>query len=233
MSKAKIPHGSVDPSPSIAASLPTVAVNGSIQEVTPHFYRQPPPASAILKDFDLDAFRASEGPMATPVDAGVDAVRVEKPRKLEFVFIHAEWRDYLFIIQGDFKSRREAYLVLPRVAVAFPNICRKVLVVPYCTSMGNYYLLAGTCKKTPWDASTTTTSPPCVKSARRPPAGGASSKPTWRTRPTTCTKPSMRGMHRAGRWKGLPFLIKKAFEDRIIAAGDQLPILAQLRGRRV
>jgi hypothetical protein len=211
-------------------------VNGFTSEANPAAsHKVVPPTSKVLTDFDLNAFRASvapEAPTASPVNLVINAVRVEKPRKLQYIFVHPEWRDYLYIIPGDFGADRDAYLVVPAVAHAFPNICRRVCVAPYCArwkNSYNYYL---------WPI---------------PQEDSAGRVNEW-------NKSAMREMHRAaGRWcqfianggnqtyesvedpdspeapdwppEGLNVLIKKAFEDHVIATSDH-PLLVRLRGRQ-
>ena len=222
MSSKKVSHE--------ALSADSMPVNGPASETNLDAFGESAPPSSVTTDFDLDAFRASEAPVAAPVDAGIDAVRVEKPRKLEFVFIHPEWRDYVYIIPGDFKSRREAHLVLPKIAAAFPNICRRVLVVAYCTEAGNYYL---------WPVpqeDTTGRVNEYNKSAMRQivKAAGRWCQFEANMENQTYNLYEATDQREAPGWppEGLPFLIKKAFEDRIITTSDH-PVLTRLRGRRV
>jgi hypothetical protein len=207
----------------------SAAVNGPIPPDLSAFHA-PAAIPAVTADFDLDAFRADPGPIANPVESGVDAVRVDKPRKMEFVFIHPDWREYIWIIQGDFKRRRDAHLVLPAVAKGMTNICRRVLVVPYCADDGNYYLWP-----IPQEDPTGRINE-YNKSAMRQVARAAGKWCQFEANLGNQTYNLYEAIvqREAPSWPpgGLNFLIHKAFEDRIVTAKDH-PLFTQLRGRQI
>jgi hypothetical protein len=133
MSESKMAHSKI-------SSADSAPVNGPALEPDLTTFSVPAAPPAINQEFDLESFRADPGPVVVPVESGIDAVRVEKPRRMEFVFVHPEWRDYIFVILSDFKKKQEAHLVAPKVAVVYPQICRKVLIVPYADMNNNYFL---------------------------------------------------------------------------------------------
>jgi hypothetical protein len=183
-----------------------------------------------MDDFDLDSFRASPTPLTAPVDGGVAAVRVRKPRGTDYVFVHPEWRELIWIIPEDFKRRREAHLVLPMVAASHLDICRKVLLVPYCGDDSNYYFWP-----VPQEDATGRIND-YNKSAMQQIARsvGRWSQFVANLGNQSYTLFEMVDQREAPSWPagGVKFLIKKAFEDRIISAKDH-PLFRQLRGRKV
>lgn len=158
-----------------------------------------PTTGSVTTDFDLEMFRAEPGPVAIPVEGGIDAVRVVKPPKMEFIFIHPTWREYIWMILPDFKRRREAHLVLPAIAKSLPNICRRELLYPTAATMAT--IICGTFhRKMPPAESTSTTNPLCA-SWREPPINGVNSKRIWETRPTMSMKRFSNAKRRLGRLK--------------------------------
>jgi hypothetical protein len=103
-------------------------------------FKVPPAPSKIADDYDLDAFRLSPSPTVSEGKIEVKTVRVEKPRASDYVFLHPDWRDYYWILPGDFKKKREAHLVLPQIAVNHQPLCKHVMLVPYCDESGDYFL---------------------------------------------------------------------------------------------
>ena len=188
------------------------------------------PSPSITDEFDLNAFRADSGPIAVPVESGIDAVRVEKPRRMEFVFMHAEWRDYIWVIPGDFKGKWEAHLVAPKIAVAYPQVCRKVLIVPYADVNGNYFL---------WpipqeDAAGRINQ--YNRSAMRRVAQAAGRWCQFEANMGNQTYNLYEALDQreAPQWphEGLTFLVEKAFENRIVMTADH-PIFRIVCGRKV
>lgn len=189
-----------------------------------------PTTGSVTTDFDLEMFRAEPGPVAIPVEGGIDAVRVVKPPKMEFIFIHPTWREYIWMILPDFKRRREAHLVLPAIAKSLPNICRRVLLVPYCSDDGNYYLWY-----IPQEDATGRINE-YNKSAMRQLERAADKWCQFEANMGNQTYNVYEAIQQreAPSWppQGLDFLIRKAFEDRIITTKDH-PLLGQLRGRQI
>jgi len=117
-------------------------VNGQAPASEPDLstYAVPPAPPPITQEWDLNAYRATPAPTVEPLKTEVKTVRVDKPRLSEFIYIHPEWRACYWILPADFKAKRDAYMVLPDVAENLQPLCKKVLLVPYCDSSGNYYL---------------------------------------------------------------------------------------------
>jgi hypothetical protein len=229
MSKTKIPQSQTGPSSDTATVLPT-NVNGPVLNSEIEVLPASPPVPTVTEDFDLEAFRASPAPLVVAVDSGISAVRVRKPRGIDFVFVHPEWRMFAWIIPEDFKHRREAHLVLPSVAANHLDTCRKVLLVPYCGDDNNYYLWP-----IPQEDATGRIND-YNKSAMQQ-ISKAIGK--WCQFKANMGNQSYnlfeaRDQRDAPTWPpgGVEFLIKKAFEDRIIKTKDH-PLLRQLRGRKV
>jgi hypothetical protein len=129
----------------------TFAVNGSDLrnfEVPPDALTPLSPTSnqklkrpSVVEDFDLNAFR-TDSDIEEPIEGEteVDTVRVEKPNRMEYVYIHPEWHDTLHIIPPS--DKRKTCLVTPAVAKRHAEFCRKAFVVPYGSKAGNFYLWA-------------------------------------------------------------------------------------------
>jgi hypothetical protein len=225
MPKRKVSHSNIpsgDPTPP----------NGPMPEpdLASFSVRPPAPSPSIEQEFDLNAFRVDPGPIAMPVESSIDAVRVEKPRRMEFVFVHPDWRDYIWIIPGDFKGKWEAHLVAPKIAVAYPQVCRKVLVVPYADVNGNYYL---------WPIPQEDAAGRINEYNRSAMRRVVQAAGRW------CQFEANLGNHtynlyeavdqrEAPQWppEGITFLIKKAFEDRLVTTADH-PIFRTVCGRKV
>jgi hypothetical protein len=212
-----------------SAPMP-IAVNGASSEPPIDVFTMPAPTSDVTDDFDLDSFRASPEPLVAPVNEGVAAARVRKPRGTDFVFMHPEWRELIWVIPDDFERRREAHLVLPAIAARHLDICRKVLLVPYCSDDNNYYL---------WPVLQEDASGRINGFNKSAMQQIARSKGRWSQFVANMGNQSytlydMTDQREAPTWPagGIRFLIKTAFEDRIIAAHDH-PLFRQLRGRKV
>jgi hypothetical protein len=93
---------------------------------------------SVTDDFDLKKLRARSGPSAASSSSGSDTVRLEKPNKMRFVFVHPTWREELYIIPAD--EKRKPYLVVADVAEQFPQFCRAALIVPYASQHNNWFL---------------------------------------------------------------------------------------------
>jgi len=209
---------------------PSTPVNGSVAVPNLEAFQAPAPPTSVAQDFDLDSFRATPGPVAVPVESGVDAVRVEKPRKGDFVYVHPDWRDYLWIILGDFRRKRDAHLVAPNVAAGHLQVCRKVLIVPYCDIDGNYFLWP-----IPQEDSVGRINE-YNKSAMRQVVRAAGKWCQFEANLGNQTYNLYEALEQreAPKWppEGLPFLIRKAFEDRIMTTPDH-PIFQQTQGRKI
>jgi len=212
-----------------SAPVPQMPVNGAVPEPSLDTLSISPPPS-VTDDFDLDGFRASPTPLVVPVDGGVAAVRVRKPRGTDYVFVHPEWREFIWIIPEDFRRKREAHIVLCKIAEAHSDICRKVLVVPYCGDDNNYYLWP-----IPQEDATGRIND-YNKSAMQQIARSIG---RWSQFVADLGNQSYRlfemvEQRDAPSWPtgGIWFLIRKAFEDRIIATKDHV-LFSQIRGRKV
>jgi hypothetical protein len=190
----------------------------------------PAPATVVTEDFDLDSFVASTAPVSIPVDSGVSAVRARKPHRLEYVYVHPEWRCLVYVVPEDFKKRREAHLILPAVAVSYPEICRKVLLVPFCADDNNFYL---------WPISQEDPNGRLNEFSKSAMQQVSRAIGKWCQFEANLGNQSYNlyeaiEQREAPKWPpgGIQFLIKKAFEDRVIAIKDH-PLFRQLRGRKV
>jgi hypothetical protein len=123
------------------SSEPTL-VNGNPNSTTVDFESKSSSASTqpflVTDDFDLAKLRArSDTPAASPAPAS-DTVRIEKPNRMRFVYVHPDWREVLYIIPAD--EKRKTHLVYSDVAKRFPQFCRATLIVPYASKHGNWFL---------------------------------------------------------------------------------------------
>jgi hypothetical protein len=119
---------------------PTPIDNPKITADAPE--NSPAPTSArpflVTEDFDLAKLRAHSGTSAATATTASSTIRIEKPNRMRFVFVHPTWREFLFIIPPD--EKRKTYLVVPSVAEQFPQFCRTALIFPYASKHGNVFL---------------------------------------------------------------------------------------------
>jgi hypothetical protein len=95
----------------------------------------------VTEDFDLNKLRAHSGPSAASSASTisiVETVRVERPNKMYFFYIHPTWRETLYIMPAD--KKRKAHLVVPAIAERYPQFCRVALIVPYSSQYNNWFL---------------------------------------------------------------------------------------------
>ncbi len=92
----------------------------------------------VTEDFNLEELRAHSSPTGAPSLSGSDTVRIDKPNRWRFVYVHPSWREILNVIPAD--EKRKAYAVSQSVAEQFPQFCRAALIVPYASQHGNYFL---------------------------------------------------------------------------------------------
>ena len=216
-----ISETTIPPQPSLATSA-----NGAAPNDPPIESFFAPPSSSVEDDFNFAEFRAPATPTFVAVDEGVSAVRVVKPDKTTTFYAHETWREYAYLLPGT--QKHEAHIVLPDVAAHFSDLCRRVLLVPYCDSDGNFGI---------WPI------PQEDMSGQIHPFSQSAMAQVKRSLGKWCQIVAVKGnssyrlflahdQRNPPSWpsKGFPFLLQKAFEDRVIKGTDH-SLLRQLRGR--
>ena len=222
------PASALSPIPETIPSQlsPAPSVNGAVPSDPPIESFFAPPPSTIGGDFNFAEFRAPATPTFVAVDEGISPVRVKKPDKTTTFYVHETWREYAYLLPGT--QKYEAHLVLPDVAAHFPDLCRRVLLVPYCDSDGNFGIWAINQED---------------QTGEIHPFSQSAMQQVKRSIGKWCQILANKGnnsyrlffandQRKPPNWpsKGFPFLLQKAFEDRIIKTVDH-PLLRQLRGR--
>jgi hypothetical protein len=127
----------IPPQPS-SEPPPATSVNGAVAESIDSF-AAPLPSSDVLNDFDIEEFRADTSmPVSQPVEDS-RTVLVMKPKSLQPVYIHPHWKMGLYLLPAEF-GKRDAHLVLPKVAQRCPKQCRWYMARAYADQNGNFYL---------------------------------------------------------------------------------------------
>jgi hypothetical protein len=92
---------------------------------------------SVTADFNFEELRAPSGPVI-PEGPDLSDVTAQRPRGTEVIYVHPEWRFELYVIPP---GRQEPfYAVKPDIAKKHLQICRKALIVPYADRSNQLFL---------------------------------------------------------------------------------------------
>jgi hypothetical protein len=165
------------------------------------------------------------------VDTGIEIVRARKPSPTKYVSIFPEKR-YAWIVPEDRESRRDPYLVAPAIGQTLMPLCRRAQLVAWVDPDSNYGIWPILQEGSTGEINEYSLS--AMKKIDMAVTGGK-----W-----YCFRVP-KGQRGYGLWEadsdlgipkwppeGIEFLIKKAFEDRVILDVNH-PLLKALRGKSV